>query len=222
MVQPGSPGAGGIWLPVKKLTFVPVKAKPREIPEHSLLRLPRGPLHVRVLYSEDEAPAVGPVERSNARRDTRELKGRASGSTASKVVSRDPKIYAGWKTSRMEPRADGASTYLAKSQLKSAVRAPPTCRFPVGDGAKRTLISDEPGAALAAPCEEARVLCAWNPCARREELRTAAEHGSLPKLGATDEGPADRQLADKRRSCPRANLAGGCSRGPCRPDGSHG
>jgi len=26
----------------------------------------------------------------------------------------------------------------AKSQLKSAVRAPPTWRYPVGDGAKRT------------------------------------------------------------------------------------
>src|SRR2546422_418076 len=26
----------------------------------------------------------------------------------------------------------------AKSQWKSAVRAPPTCRYPVGDGAKRT------------------------------------------------------------------------------------
>eukprot|EP00955_Chlamydomonas_euryale_P109981 365971-Chlamydomonas_euryale.AAC.3 len=28
--------------------------------------------------------------------------------------------------------------FFAYSQLKSAVRAPPTCRFPVGDGAKRT------------------------------------------------------------------------------------
>src|SRR5215467_9902005 len=26
----------------------------------------------------------------------------------------------------------------AKNQLKSAVRAPPTCRYPVGEGAKRT------------------------------------------------------------------------------------
>src|SRR3981081_818987 len=26
----------------------------------------------------------------------------------------------------------------AKSQLKSAVRAPPTCKYPVGEGAKRT------------------------------------------------------------------------------------
>ena len=32
-------------------------------------------------------------------------------------------------------------TCLAKSQLKSAVRAPPTCRLPVGDGAKRTRTS---------------------------------------------------------------------------------
>jgi hypothetical protein len=29
----------------------------------------------------------------------------------------------------------------ANSQLKSAVRAPPTCKYPVGDGAKRTRIS---------------------------------------------------------------------------------
>src|SRR6266550_6332054 len=33
----------------------------------------------------------------------------------------------------------------AKSQLNSAVLAPPTCRYPVGDGAKRTLIVTENG-----------------------------------------------------------------------------
>jgi hypothetical protein len=30
----------------------------------------------------------------------------------------------------------------ANSQLKSAVRAPPMCRKPVGDGAKRVTVSD--------------------------------------------------------------------------------
>ena len=28
--------------------------------------------------------------------------------------------------------------FLAQSQLKSAVRTPPMCRYPVGEGAKRT------------------------------------------------------------------------------------
>jgi hypothetical protein len=31
--------------------------------------------------------------------------------------------------------------FLAKSQLNSAVLAPPTCKYPVGDGANLTLVS---------------------------------------------------------------------------------
>src|SRR5438552_18713733 len=36
-----------------------------------------------------------------------------------------------------------APNRFAKSQLNSAVRAPPTCRYPVGEGAKRTRIGDD-------------------------------------------------------------------------------
>src|SRR5689334_12301863 len=41
-------------------------------------------------------------------------------------------------------------TWRAKSQLKSAVRAPPTCRKPVGLGAKRTLTTS----LMSVPLEE--------------------------------------------------------------------
>ena len=39
-------------------------------------------------------------------------------------------------------RMNAPPLWRAKSQLKSAVRAPPTCRWPVGLGAKRTRTGD--------------------------------------------------------------------------------
>src|SRR5580692_2093600 len=53
-------------------------------------------------------------------------------------------VLRSWSVSSIR-RTNVPPVFRAQSQLKSAVRTPPMCRYPVGDGAKRTrvLMRDE-------------------------------------------------------------------------------
>src|SRR5881296_1521319 len=66
--------------------------------------------------------------------------------------------------------------WRAKSQLKSAVRAPPTCRWPVGLGAKRT----RTGAATSVLLEEPA------PGRAGEDPDTRAADGRIPEEVVVD------------------------------------
>ena len=58
---------------------------------------------------------------------------------ASKMTSRLSSVLRSWSVSSMR-RTKAPPVWRAQSQLKSAVRTPPMCRYPVGDGAKRTRV----------------------------------------------------------------------------------
>src|SRR3954471_2953584 len=82
----------------------------------------------------------------------------------------------------------------AKSQLKSAVRAPPTWRYPVGDGAKRTRAVMHGGGGIRTPD---RVLRPYNGLANRR----------LQPLGHLS-NYAGLELSDTREAVEAGALAG--------------
>src|SRR3989475_11269600 len=76
----------------------------------------------------------------------------------------------------------------AKSQLKSAVLAPPTCRYPVGDGAKRTLIvTGNGGGGIRTPD---RVLRPYNGLANRrlQPLGHPSRDVNYPRARLNEQG----------------------------------
>src|SRR5213083_972018 len=98
----------------------------------------------------------------------------------------------------------------AKSQLKSAVLAPPTCRYPVGDGAKRTLIvTENGGGGIRTPD---RVLKPYNGLANRrlQPLGHPSPGVNYPRGRPTEQGRFDRSTKQNGRRLGPAVGLGAC------------